>query len=46
MGMRFIADQGKENLGQTDKGVVQLRRMFMSKLADMEAGDWTAMVRW
>lgn len=46
MGMRFISEPGKENLGQTDKGVLQLRRMFMSKLADMQAGDWTPMVRW
>jgi 5,5'-dehydrodivanillate O-demethylase oxygenase subunit len=38
MGMRFIADPSKENLAQSDKGVIQLRRMFMSRLADFSSG--------
>ncbi|WP_432828003.1 Rieske 2Fe-2S domain-containing protein [Dactylosporangium sp. CA-092794] len=38
MGMRFIADTGKENLAQSDKGVIQLRRMFMSRISDFLAG--------
>jgi len=46
MGMQFITDRGKENLAQSDKAVLQLRRMFMSRLADFvsgaptPAGDW------
>lgn len=38
MGMQFIDDMGKENLAQSDKAVLQLRRMFMSRLADQESG--------
>lgn len=46
MGMQWINDPGKENLAQSDKAVLQLRRMFMSRLADFVAGtpamesDW------
>jgi len=46
MGMQFINHLDKENLAQSDKAVLQLRRMFMSRLADVEAGapipesDW------
>lgn len=39
MGMRFIADPGKENLAQSDKAVIQLRRLFVSRMADFEAGN-------
>jgi len=38
MGMRFIADAGKENLAPSDKGVLQLRRMYMGRLADYVSG--------
>ena len=46
MGMQWINDPGAENLAQSDKAVLQLRRMFMSRLTDFVAGtpagesDW------
>ncbi|MEV1295714.1 Rieske 2Fe-2S domain-containing protein [Pseudonocardia sp. NPDC049635] len=46
MGMQFINHLDRENLAQSDKAVLQLRRMFMSRLADFTAGapavksDW------
>jgi len=46
IGMQWIDDAGKENLAQSDKAVLQLRRMFMSRLADFDSGapipetDW------
>ncbi|NMO04469.1 Rieske 2Fe-2S domain-containing protein [Gordonia sp. TBRC 11910] len=46
MGMQFINDPGKENLAQSDKAVLQLRRMFMSRLADFMAGAPTADTGW
>lgn len=46
MGMRFIADIGKENLAQSDKGVIQLRRMFMSRLADYVSGTPNVVHTW
>jgi 5,5'-dehydrodivanillate O-demethylase len=46
MGMRAVAHTAKEQLGQTDKGVAQLRRMFMSRMAQYLAGDPTATVSW
>lgn len=44
--MRFIADADRQNLAQSDKGVLQLRRMFMSRLADFVAGEPSATVSW
>lgn len=38
MGMRFMSNAGKENLAQSDKGVLQLRRMFMSRISDFVSG--------
>ena len=46
MGMQFITDPGKENLAQSDKAVIQLRRMFMSRLADFVAGAPAAESDW
>jgi 5,5'-dehydrodivanillate O-demethylase len=44
--MRFIADADRQNLAQSDKGVLQLRRMFLSRLADFMAGDPSATAGW
>ncbi|WP_331748498.1 Rieske 2Fe-2S domain-containing protein [Streptomyces chartreusis] len=38
IGIQFVDDAGKENLAQSDKAVLQLRRMFLSRLADLESG--------
>lgn len=46
MGMQFINDPGKENLAQSDKAVLQLRRMFMSRLSDYMAGTPTLASDW
>lgn len=46
MGMQWIANLDREQLGRTDKGVAQLRRMFMSRMAQYLAGDPTAAVSW
>ena len=46
MGIQFINDPGQENLAQSDKAVVQLRRMFMSRLADFMAGTPAAGSDW
>ncbi|WP_432180478.1 Rieske 2Fe-2S domain-containing protein [Streptomyces sp. NBC_00063] len=46
MGMRFITDPGHEHMGVTDKGVVQLRRMFISKLSAFHAGSPSARRDW
>jgi phenylpropionate dioxygenase-like ring-hydroxylating dioxygenase large terminal subunit len=46
MGMQWIDEPGKENLAPSDKAVLQLRRMFVSRLGDFVAGaprmdsDW------
>jgi 5,5'-dehydrodivanillate O-demethylase len=45
-GMRFIEDPARENMAQSDKGVLQLRRMFMSKLSDFMSGAPGALTRW
>jgi 5,5'-dehydrodivanillate O-demethylase len=44
--MRFITDADRQNLAQSDKGVLQLRRMFISRLADFMAGDESATISW
>ncbi|MEU2288015.1 Rieske 2Fe-2S domain-containing protein [Streptomyces sp. NPDC013178] len=46
MGMQFINDPGKENLAQSDKAVLQLRRMFMSRLSDFMSGTPTLASGW
>lgn len=38
MGMRYLLDPSAEHLGQTDKGVVQLRRMFLGHLGEFVNG--------
>ena len=44
--MCHIADVGSQNMAQSDKGVLQLRRMFMSRLADFVAGDPSSTAGW
>jgi 5,5'-dehydrodivanillate O-demethylase len=44
--MRSITDVRRQNMAQSDKGVLQLRRMFMSRLADFVAGDPAATAGW
>lgn len=44
--MRFISDADRQNLAQSDKGVLQLRHMFMSRLADVVADDPAATAGW
>jgi 5,5'-dehydrodivanillate O-demethylase oxygenase subunit len=46
MGMRFISDPGKEHMDQSDKGVVQLRRMFIQRLSAFTAGSPAATKTW
>lgn len=46
MGMQFINHLDKENLAQSDKAVLQLRRMFMSRLADFVGGVPRAKSDW
>lgn len=46
MGMQFITDPSKENLAQSDKAVLQLRRMFMSRLGDFVGGAPTVDSDW
>lgn len=44
--MRSITDFRSQNMAQSDKGVLQLRRMYMSRLADFVAGDPSATMGW
>jgi hypothetical protein len=44
--MCSISEFGRQNMSQSDKGVLQLRRMFMSRLADFVAGDPAATAGW
>jgi 5,5'-dehydrodivanillate O-demethylase len=44
--MSSISDFARQNMAQSDKGVLQLRRMFMSRLADFVAGDPSATTGW
>ncbi|HVT67573.1 MAG TPA: Rieske 2Fe-2S domain-containing protein [Trebonia sp.] len=46
MGMRFIADPGKEHLGPADKGVVQVRRMYLQRLTAFLSGSPAAARTW
>jgi 5,5'-dehydrodivanillate O-demethylase oxygenase subunit len=46
MGIKFISDPGKENFDQSDKGVVQLRRMFIQRLSAFAAGSPAADRSW
>jgi 5,5'-dehydrodivanillate O-demethylase len=46
MGMRLIDGTGKENLAESDKAVVQLRRMFMSRISAFLAGPSAADSGW
>lgn len=46
MGMRYLLDPTSEHLGQTDKGVLQLRRMFLSHLAEFLDGAPAADRAW
>jgi 5,5'-dehydrodivanillate O-demethylase len=45
-GIKFIDEPGRENMAQSDKGVLQLRRMFMSRLNDFVAGSPGAITEW
>jgi 5,5'-dehydrodivanillate O-demethylase len=45
-GMQFVADADKQNLSKSDKAVLQLRRMFLSKLADFVAGEPSSLKGW
>jgi len=38
-GMRRIADTDAQNLGRSDRAILQLRRMFLSRVADFIAGE-------
>jgi 5,5'-dehydrodivanillate O-demethylase oxygenase subunit len=46
MGIKFISDPGKEHMDQSDKGVVQLRRMFIERLSAFSAGSPAADRTW
>jgi 5,5'-dehydrodivanillate O-demethylase oxygenase subunit len=46
MGIGFISDPGKEHMDQSDKGVVQLRRMFIQRLSAFTAGSPAATRTW
>lgn len=46
MGIGFISDPGKEHMDQSDKGVVQLRRMFIQRLSALSAGSPAADRTW
>lgn len=46
MGIKFITDPGKEHLDQSDKGLVQLRRMFVQRLSAFTAGSAAATKTW
>ena len=45
-GIQFINHLDQENLAPSDKAVLQLRRMFMSRLADFAAGAPVARSDW
>lgn len=45
-GMHFVADTDRQNLAKSDKAVLQLRRMVLSKLADFVAGEPSAVRGW
>ncbi|GAA1003554.1 ring-hydroxylating oxygenase subunit alpha [Acrocarpospora pleiomorpha] len=44
--MRHIADANLQNLGRSDRAILQLRRMFLSRVAEFVAGEPSASDIW